>query len=105
MCRREVPARIALHQEFGKRGLVMLGVSLRERADVVREWGADFGVEFPLWLDPEEETPAAFGVRAHPNTILIDRDGRIVGRVLGERNWRSPEARRLVEWLLGPGAR
>lgn len=51
-----------------------------------------------------EHGPAAFGVRAHPNTILIDRQGRIVGRVLGERQWDSAEANRLIEILL-TGAR
>jgi len=30
----------------------------------------------------------------------MDREGRIVGRVPGERNWSAPEARRLIEWLL-----
>ena len=78
----------------------MVSVSLREPADTVREWGEDFDVGFLLWLDPGGETPVALGVRGHPSTVLIDRDGRIVGRVPGERSWSSPEARRLVEWLL-----
>jgi len=59
----------------------MVGVSLRESADTVREWGEDFGVGFALWIDPGGDSPAAFGVRGHPSTVLIDRDGRIVGRV------------------------
>ncbi len=83
----------------------MVSVSLREPPDTVREWGEGFHVGFPLWLDPGGETPAAFGVRSHPSTVLIDRDGRIVGRVPGERNWSSPEAGRLVEWLLAPERR
>ena len=83
----------------------MINVSLRESGDTVREWGEDFGVAFPVWLDPTGETPTAFGVRGHPSTVLIDRDGRIAGRVPGERNWSSPEARRLVEWLLEQGGR
>jgi len=78
----------------------MVSVSLRESPDTVREWGEDFGIDFPLWLDPSGETPTAFGVRGHPTTVLIDREGRIVGRVPGERDWSAPEARRLVDWLL-----
>ena len=35
-----------------------------------------------------------------PNTILVDRAGRIVGRVRGERDWSTEDARRLVETLL-----
>ncbi len=83
----------------------MVSVSLREPAHTVREWGEDFGIRFPLWLDPTGQTPTAFGVRGHPSTVLIDRAGRIVGRVPGERDWSSPEAQRLVEWLLEQGGR
>lgn len=83
----------------------MVSVSLREQAETVRQWGADFGIEFPLWLDAAGESLGAFGVRGHPATLLIDRQGRIVARLPGERNWRSPEARRLLEWLLAqPGS-
>jgi peroxiredoxin len=78
----------------------MVGVSLREPAAQVREWGEDFGIGYPLWLDPSGALPAAFGVHGHPSTILIDRQGRIVARLPGERDWRRPEARRLLEWLL-----
>jgi len=42
-------------------------------------------------------------VRGHPNTVLIDRAGKIVGRILGERDWSSPEAHQLVESLLRDG--
>lgn len=82
------------------RGLALVSVSLREAPGTVREWGEDFGIVFPLWIDPSGETPTVFGVRGHPSTVLIDREGRIVGRVPGERNWSAPEARRLIEWLL-----
>ena len=81
----------------------MVSVSLREPTETVREWGADFDIPFPIWLDDTGETPTLFGVRGHPSTVLIDREGRIVGRVLGERDWKSMEARRLVEWLLAEG--
>ena len=81
----------------------MVSVSLREPADIVRDFGQDFDVGFPVWLDPGGQSAAAFGVRGHPSTVLLDRGGRIVGRIPGERSWNSPEARRLVEWLLAEG--
>jgi len=83
----------------------MVGVSLREQPETVREWGEDFGIGYPLWLDPWGQSPGAFGLQGHPSTVLIDRRGRIVGRVPGERDWSTPEARRLVEWLLAESGR
>jgi peroxiredoxin len=81
----------------------MIGVGLRETPDAMRVFAREFGIGFPLWIDPEGNSPEAFGVWGHPSTVLIDRDGRIVGRIRGERDWSSEDARRLVEQLLTMG--
>ena len=81
----------------------MVGIGLRESPEAVRAFAREFGIGFPLWLDSEGRSPAAFGVFGHPNTILIDRAGRVVGRIRGERDWSTEDARRLVERLLGTG--
>jgi peroxiredoxin len=75
-------------------------VGLKETPEAIRSFAKEFAIAFPLWIDAEGRSPAAFGVWAHPNTILIDRAGRIVGRVRGERDWSTDDARRLVETLL-----
>jgi peroxiredoxin len=80
-----------------------VGIGLREGPEAVRAFAKEFGIGFPLWLDPDGRSPATFGVFGHPNTILIDRAGRIVGRIRGERDWDTEDARRLVERLLGTG--
>lgn len=77
-----------------------MGIGLKETPDAIKDFAREFRIAFPLWIDPEGRSPAAFGVWAHPNTILIDRAGRIVGRVRGERDWLTNDARRLVETLL-----
>jgi len=81
----------------------MVSVDLQEKPEAVRTFAEDFGFHFPVWIDPTGRGPDAFGVRGHPNTVLIDRSGRIVGRILGERDWSTPAAHRLVEWLLAEG--
>lgn len=77
-----------------------MGVDLEEKPDAVAQFQKDFRIQFPLWIDRTGRGPDAFGVRGHPNTVLIDRAGRIVGHIPGERDWSSPEAHQLVEWLL-----
>jgi cytochrome c biogenesis protein CcmG, thiol:disulfide interchange protein DsbE len=78
----------------------MLGVNLGEDPQAVLAFRDEFGVPFPLLLDPDEHAQKALGVRGHPSTALIDRKGRIRGRILGERDWQSEAARRLVRFLL-----
>jgi hypothetical protein len=72
----------------------MVRLSLRDPADTVRAWGEQFRIGFPVWLDPGGHALSAFGMRGHPSTVVIDRGGRVVGRVPGERDWTSSEARR-----------
>lgn len=42
-------------------------------------------------------------VPATPTTLLIAREGQVVGGGLGYRNWASPAAHQLVESLLKVG--
>ncbi len=91
---------MVLSERFKDRGVVIVGVALHEPAETVRAFAKEFRIGFPLWMDPDGRSPAAFGVYGHPATILIDRAGRIVGRARGERDWATADARRLVEALL-----
>ena len=43
------------------------------------------------------ETGSALKVVGMPTTILIDPDGREIGRLAGPAEWDSAEAKRLVE--------
>lgn len=75
-------------------------MNLGEDRETVRRFARERGIEFLLLLDREGESPRLFGLWAHPNTVLIDRGGRVVGLVRGERDWGSEAARRLVRELL-----
>ncbi len=81
----------------------MIGVNLGEDRETVGRFARERSIEFPLLLDREGESPRLFGLWAHPNTVLIDRKGRVVGLVRGERDWGSEAARRLVQQLLEEG--
>jgi peroxiredoxin len=92
-----------LYERFKSRGLEVVGVGVGETPEAVRRFAEEFGIRFPLWIDGQGRGPMAFGVFGHPNTILLDGDGRVVGRLRGERKWDTDEARRLVETLLARG--
>ncbi|MGH7325615.1 MAG: peroxiredoxin family protein [Candidatus Rokuibacteriota bacterium] len=100
---REAPAKAALHREFSTAGLVVIGVNLGEPREMVEKWARKLEIPFPLLLDDLGDTPRLFGLWAHPNTVLIDRQGRVVGLARGERDWQSQAARRLVKYLMDSG--
>jgi len=81
----------------------VIGVSLGEDADTVRGFARKLDIPFPLLLDKGGDSPRLFGLWGHPNTVVIDRQGKVIGLVRGERDWQSEPARRLVEELLQEG--
>ena len=78
-------------------------MSLGEDRETVRKFAQKMDIPFPLLLDQEGHSPRLFGLWAHPNTVLIDRAGRVIGLVRGERDWQGEAARRLVRQLLDGG--
>lgn len=76
-CRAETPDLIKTSSQYLKRGVVFLGVDKREPADLVTQFAAAKGVEFPLVLDTDGKVDELYDVRAIPTTYIIGRDGRI----------------------------
>lgn len=59
-------------------------------------------VALPIYLDPKGSVSHAFRVEAIPTTILIDRQGREVGRLMGPADWDGTAAKKLIDDLLAP---
>lgn len=52
-------------------------------------------------LDPKMEVAREYGVRWLPVTVVRDRNGMIVGRAIGAREWDGKEALEFIQPLLG----
>jgi peroxiredoxin len=105
-CREEMPAMERLYQRFKDRGLVVLAVSVdAPGSSAVVPFAKELGLTYPIGLDPKMALARQYGVRGLPASFLLDRTGAVVGRALGSREWDSPAAHGVVEWLLarGPG--
>lgn len=79
----------------------MIGVDLEEDSADAEAFGKQYGISFPLAVEDEDRAKKNFGVLGCPNTVVIDRKGRMVGRGGGEGDWSSESARALVRSLLG----
>jgi hypothetical protein len=50
-------------------------------------------ITLPVLLLLKEKTMDQYGVRGWvPQLYLVDREGMLVGKIIGERNWSSPDA-------------
>lgn len=83
-CREEIPGYIQLMKSHGQEGLVVIGVSLDQGGpEVVKNFAAKAGINYPLVMADDEILAAFGGVEAIPTTFLIDRDGIIRDRKVG----------------------
>jgi peroxiredoxin len=94
-----------LHRDPSARGLSILAVNIQESPSTVAAWARERKVTVPILLDPDGEVTRQYGVIATPTAFLIDREGRLVGRIVGPRDWASTEGKALIAELLGPPRR
>jgi peroxiredoxin len=100
-CKEELPSIEALHQQFKGKDLAVLTVSVDyEGAVPVEKYIAKQGYTFYVLIDPKGSVLDLYGVEQIPTTILIDKKGRIIGRAIGPRDWKSPEAISLLTQLI-----
>jgi len=90
-CRAEMPSMENLYQYYNDMGMEMLAVNLRESPNAVRQFIQRGAYTFPVLLDPDGRTGGLYGVEAIPTTYIIDRSGKIAGRLIGSINWDTPQ--------------
>ena len=105
-CREEMPALDRLQARFADRPVVVLALSVdRAGPERVRKFLDEIGVRhLHVYRDPKAAATRALRVPGLPATILIDKQGQEVGRVLGIAEWDGPAAVAVVERLLAEPA-
>jgi peroxiredoxin len=82
-CQLEIPELVETYAKYKDQGVVVLGVSLDDTAEMLREYAPKKQMNYPLLLmqdDFDEAYGPIFGV---PITFFIDRDGTITRRHFG----------------------
>jgi len=99
-CRVEMPSMQRIYDKLKKKGFVILAVNLREDRKLVKDFMDQYGLDFPVLLDKTGRVGAIYGARSIPTTYLINRDGSIIGRAIGAREWDAPEVQSVFEEIL-----
>jgi peroxiredoxin len=99
-CTREMPSTMeTIHRELRDQGLTILAINLGESRAVVAPWIEQRHITFPVLLDESGAVAGAYRVRGTPTVVLVDRQGRLLGRTVGSREW-DTEGRPLLAALL-----
>ena len=98
-CREEIPHFNKLYSNYKGQGLEIIGISMDDGPDVVKEFARELRMEYPLVMGNDELADQFGGILGLPTTFIVDRKGNIVKKFVGLP---SAEAlNRIVRELVG----
>jgi len=98
-CREEMAKLDKLQSELGGKDFDVVAVNIdRGGSDKPKSFLAETGAtHLSLYTDPSGKLFSAVKAVGMPTTLLIDREGREIGRLVGPADWASPEAVSLIK--------
>ncbi len=99
-CIEEMPSLDQFQKQFAGDGVVVLGVSVDQSPGAYRNFLSKVNVAFQTARDPESRISTEYGTSKYPETYIINRDGRVVEKIIGPTNWTDEAMLARVKGLL-----
>jgi peroxiredoxin len=96
-CVQEMPALIQLHHD--RPDLAILAVSIDEDEDEYTRYIARRHVDLITVRDPNQTAAKLYRTDGWPETYIIDRQGIIRRKIVGDPDWSNPELRAYLKTL------
>ena len=101
-CLREMPSLERLQSRLGDKIVVVAISEDRGGSKTVEPFIGKLGLKsVKIYLDPKSAMERAFRVQGLPTSFLIDREGRVLGRVEGAAEWDKPKLLGILKSFLG----
>src|SRR5438132_994914 len=101
-CLREMPSLERMQSRLGDKITVVAISEDRGGSKTVEPFINKLGLKsFKIYLDPKSDAGRAFKVAGLPTSFLIDREGRVLGRIEGAAEWDSPKLLGVLKSFLG----
>ena len=99
-CRKEMPILDQLHKQYHGKGFTLVGVNVEPNSSDALGWLKSTPVSFPILFDRSSVASKLYQVEGMPNTVIIDRQGRVRyihrGYKPGEENEYLDQIRSLI---------
>lgn len=87
-CRAEAPDLEQVYNETSPQGVNFLGVNVRDQAATIDSFNKRFGITYPSIIDQDGQAQLGFAAQVPPNavptTLILDAQGRVAARILGQ---------------------
>jgi len=91
-CRTEMPALDRLQARLGGPDFEVIPVSIDRGMEAIRKFYGDIGIRnLAMYIESSSQVLRRTRALGLPTTLLIDRDGQEIGRVIGPAEWDAPE--------------
>ncbi len=82
-CRIEIPEFVDLERKYASQGLRIIGISMDDSPDPVRQFYQQFNMDYPVVMGSDKVGELYGGIFGLPTSFLIGRDGRIYAKHVG----------------------
>ena len=103
-CREEMPSLDALQTELGGYDFEVVTIATgMNRLPAIEKFLGEINVQnLPILLDPKQRLAREMGVMGMPVTVLIDREGNEIARLIGGADWASDAAKEVIRQATAP---
>ncbi|MCL4415813.1 MAG: TlpA family protein disulfide reductase [Actinobacteria bacterium] len=81
-CKAEIPDFIEVYKEYKNKNVQFLGLSAEDK-NVVKSFAAEFGINYPLLIDPTGDIFRDWKIDAIPQTYILNGSGEVVFSQVG----------------------
>jgi peroxiredoxin len=100
-CVDEMPSMEKLYRKLKNENFEILAVSIDALGEkVVAPFMKKYNLNFPVLMDPDGTIKTLYQTTGVPESFIINKDGILVEKIIGPRNWTAPEVVRYFRDLI-----
>lgn len=89
-CVDEMPSLERLHRALRDKGLEVVAISVDESIEVIERFRQENDLSFTMLFDEDAKVAHGFQTFKYPETYIVDREGRLLSKIVGPKNWITP---------------
>jgi peroxiredoxin len=100
ICKKDASSLDKLARATRDRDLVFLLLAVKWRDEELIKFKKEFNISSPILIDKTGSVAKAYDISGYPETLILNRKGKIVGKTFAKEEWNSTQVKNLITHLL-----